>query len=581
MKFIVRQVLPPIALALIVLSAWQAVVTAFQIEKYLLPSPTQVVRAFVEGREELLRAAGFTIKAALAGLAASTLVGITVAILFSQSGMLRRSAYPYAIYLQTAPIVAIAPLIAVWIGEGIMAIIVVVFIISLFPVITNATDGLLAIPSELQELFRLNRATRWQTLWMLQLPQAMPRIITGIKISSAMVVLGATVGEYFVGSFSAKATGLGHVIFKAGPNLQTDKLFAATITMHHSQRHDFLFRISDRRTSDSLGTGCGLNGFRLLLLWLIVAAASGCRTETETTKPKTPTGNIAVTLQLNWLSDAQHGGFYAASVEGLYAAEGLDVQIIPGGPGTAVLPKVAMGRCDFAVANADQVLLARAQDADVVAVFAAMQNSPRCIMVHEKSGITKLEDLKNLTLALGDGKAFAEYLKLKVPLTDVRMVSYTGTVAKFLVDDNFAQQGYVFSEPLLAASEGGDPRALMVSELGFNPYSSVVVTRREVWEHTPDLVRKFVRATRAGWEAYLVSPDAANEAITKANSAMSSEMLGRSAKEIAKLCRPEGYVGELGAMQLARWETLGEQLVEVGLLTDSPDVSRAFVRIAE
>ena len=94
-----------------------------------------------------------------------------------------------------------------------------------------------------------------------------------------------------------------------------------------------------------------------------------------------------------------------------------------------------MGRCDFAIANADQVLLARAQGADVVAVFAAMQNSPRCIMVHEGSGIGSLDHLRDMTLALGDGKAFAEYLKNKVPLTNVRIVSYTGSVAKFLLDD--------------------------------------------------------------------------------------------------------------------------------------------------
>ena len=195
MNSLLRQVVPPVALALVVISVWQGVVSVFGIQKYLLPSPWQVATALAENRSELAGAAWFTVKAALGGLVASTIAGVTVAILFSQSAMLRRSAYPYAIYLQTAPIVAIAPLIAVWIGEGIMAIIVVVFIISLFPVITNSTDGLLAIPNDLQELFRLNRATRWQTLWMLQLPQALPRIITGVKISSAMVVLGATVGR--------------------------------------------------------------------------------------------------------------------------------------------------------------------------------------------------------------------------------------------------------------------------------------------------------------------------------------------------------------------------------------------------
>ena len=345
--------------------------------------------------------------------------------------------------------------------------------------------------------------------------------------------------------------------------------------MHPTQRFDFLRGLVARRVPDSLGKRGGMKRrIAACFLALLCTLVSGCGSKPKTNEAPSSDGAISVSLQLNWLSDAQHGGFYEAKLGGHYLAEGLKVEIIPGGPGTAVIPKVAMGRCDFAIANADQVLLAREQDADVVAMFAAMQNSPRCIMVHEKSGIETLEDLADLTLALGDGKAFAEYLKLKVPLKNVRVVSYTGTVAKFLVDENFAQQGYVFSEPLLAEAAGGDPRSLMVSELGFNPYGSVVVTRREVLEQNPELVRKFVRATRAGWEAYLTSSRESNEAITIANSAMNVELLEESAKEIVRLCRPEGFSEPLGTMGSDRWETLGRQLAEVKLLSKPPDVSR-------
>lgn len=282
------------------------------------------------------------------------------------------------------------------------------------------------------------------------------------------------------------------------------------------------------------------------------------------------------------MPDAQHGGFYAAATSGLYEAEGLDVTIVPGGPGTAVLPKVVMGQCDFAIANADQVLLARAQQADVIAVFAAMQDSPRCIMVHESSGITSLREMANMTLALGDGKAFAEYLRSKIPLPGVRVVSYSGTIAKFMSDDNFAQQGYVFSEPVMAEAIGGDPRALMVSATGFNPYSSVVVTRREVFEKNPELVRKFVRATRAGWQAYLQSPNAANQAIIDDNPEMHPEALLKSAEAIKLLCQPPGETAQLGEMNLNRWQTLREQLVELELIPSSTSAAEtAFIDMTE
>lgn len=220
---------PPLLFALVVIVAWHLVVTVFQLPPYLLPSPWQVAASFLEHGESLFRAALYTAAAALCGFLASSVVGIGIAILFSQSSLIRRGGYPYAIYLQTAPIVVIAPLLATWIGEGFGAIVVVVFIISLFPVITNATDGLLSVPRELQELFQLNHASRWQTLWMLQFPAALPRMMTGVKTSSAMVVLGATVGEYFVGSLGTTEFGLGHVIFQSIPLLQIDKLFATTI----------------------------------------------------------------------------------------------------------------------------------------------------------------------------------------------------------------------------------------------------------------------------------------------------------------------------------------------------------------
>ena len=284
-----------------------------------------------------------------------------------------------------------------------------------------------------------------------------------------------------------------------------------------------------------------------------------------------------LSLQLNWIPDAQHGGFFAAQVDGYFSDEGISVDLIPGGPGTPAITKLATGRCDFAIGNADQVLLARQQGADVVAVFAAMQNSPRCIMVHEASGIDSLEGLHDLTLALGDGKAFAEYLKRNVPLENVRVVSYSGTVAKFLLDKDFAQQGYVFSEPVLAKSQGGDPKALMLSDLGFNPYSSLLITRRETLTNQPDLVRKVIRAVRRGWESYLSNPLAANEAIVHVNPEMDLSILATSATSIANLCRPDGFASELGSMSKHRWEQMRQQLIELDLLPrDTGSAEHAF-----
>ncbi len=318
---------------------------------------------------------------------------------------------------------------------------------------------------------------------------------------------------------------------------------------------------TDRRTSVA-------RHFAAFLSWCLFAL-SGCGGRSD---------DGSIELQLNWIPDAQHGGFYAADVLGFYREAGLNVRITPGGPSTPVIPKVAMGKSAFGIANADQVLLAREQEADLVAIFAAMQNSPRCIMVHEKSGIRSLDELQDLTLALGEGKTFAEFLKRHVPLRGVRVVAYSGTVAKFLIDEDYAQQAYVFSEPIVAAARGGDPYCLMLSDLGFNPYSSLVITDRRFLESHRDVVQRFVEATRQGWQAYLQDPTTANEAILRDNPEMDARILAESAKAIRQLCLPNGMTSEqLGTMTVQRWTKLHQQLAELKLVSDVQPPEKAFL----
>lgn len=156
-------------------------------------------------------------------------LGIVIAMLFSQSSLIRRSFFPYAIFLQTVPIVAIAPVIVVWLGEGLPAVVLIATIISLFPVITNGTEGMTSIPQDQQDLFSLYGATRWQTLTKLQFPHAMPYFVTGAKVAAGNSVLGAIVGEMFAG-ISGQSQGLGYVIFAATDRYNMAFVFAAIAT---------------------------------------------------------------------------------------------------------------------------------------------------------------------------------------------------------------------------------------------------------------------------------------------------------------------------------------------------------------
>ncbi len=285
-----------------------------------------------------------------------------------------------------------------------------------------------------------------------------------------------------------------------------------------------------------------------------------------------------VELALNWLPEAEHGGFFAADVHGLFAKRQLKVKIIPGGPGVPVIQNVATGKVTFGVTNADQVLVQRAQEADVVAIFAPIQQSPRCIMVHKKSGITKFEDLKDMTLLIKANQTFLGFLRKKQSLLNVQIVDYAGSVGPFLQDEKIGQQAYVFSEPFLVQKEGAEPLNLMVSDIGFNPYTSVLITRAEVIEKQPELVRRMVEACQFGWRKYLDEPEQTNEHIHSLNKEMSLEILAFGTRTLKPLCEtglssPE----KLGEMTAERWQTLAEQLVEAEVLKPGAvDSSKAF-----
>ena len=288
-----------------------------------------------------------------------------------------------------------------------------------------------------------------------------------------------------------------------------------------------------------------------------------------------------VTLALNWFPEAEHGGFFAALVHGYFAEEGLNVTIRPGGPKVPVIADVASGTVEFGVDNADKLLLGRVQQADVVAVMAPIQDSPRCIMVHKSEGITKLEDLagrKPFTLAMNTGQPFAQFLMKRVNLTEAQITSYPGNVAQFLLEPKYGQQAYNFSEPFVAEQQRGDPVCLMLSDLGFNTYTSLLITRGELIEKQPDLVGKMTRASILGWKKYLTEPDETNRYIHEQNSQMGLDVLAFGVAALKPLCLPNDFAEErLGEMTAERWRALTSQMTEIGSLpTDSTQPDAAF-----
>ncbi len=302
----------------------------------------------------------------------------------------------------------------------------------------------------------------------------------------------------------------------------------------------------------------------LLAAVLLVGVSAGCRRAAPPPQPGAP---VKVTLLLNWFPEAEHGGFYTALVEGYFADEGLDVEILPGGPGASVVARVATGAVDFGVENADHVVLARAQQAQVTALLAPIQTHPRCIMVHAATGITNLYELADLTLAMNAGGAFAHYLRHHVPLPGVRIVPFGGNVSQFLTDTRVAQQGYTFSEPFLARRAGADPRTLLLADIGFNPYTSCLIVRESLLNEHPDLARRMVRAAVRGWQRYLEAPEATHARIHTLNPEMDPELLRFGWEALLPLVWTEtARKHGLGTMTAERWEELVRALETIGLI---------------
>lgn len=213
--------------ALLVL--WQLVLWIFRVPPYMLPSPWAVARAFGARLPSILTALEITGEESAGGLVASIAVGVIVALIFAQSRWVRRMLYPYTLLLQTVPIIAIAPLILMWVGAGTASVAVIAFIISLAPVIFNTTQGLISVDENLLHLFLMHNASASQILFKLRLPHAVPSLFVGIRIASGISVIGAITGELYAGSSRVGEGGLGYSILYASSQLQTDYLFALVL----------------------------------------------------------------------------------------------------------------------------------------------------------------------------------------------------------------------------------------------------------------------------------------------------------------------------------------------------------------
>jgi NitT/TauT family transport system permease protein len=221
--------LPLLALCLMVM-LWQAAVVFFHVPDYLVPSPLQIALLVPARFTDLSSAFLLTGGEAVGGLLLAAAVGIAIGLFFAVSPLIRRTFYPYVVLLQTIPIIAISPLILLWLGNGSLSVLFISFLISLPAVAVNTTQGLISVDINLLNLFRMGNATLPDILFKLRLPHALPHVFIGLKIAAGASVVGALVGETFAGSAALGAGGLGYSSVYALSQLDTPYLFALILT---------------------------------------------------------------------------------------------------------------------------------------------------------------------------------------------------------------------------------------------------------------------------------------------------------------------------------------------------------------
>src|ERR1700716_1594258 len=291
-----------------------------------------------------------------------------------------------------------------------------------------------------------------------------------------------------------------------------------------------------------------------------------------------------VSFGTNWVAEAEHGGFFQALADGTYKSYGLDVTIVPGGPNDNNRMLLIAGKLDFFMAaNTLMSFDAVANNVPVVTVAAIFQKDPQVFLTHPESKVTKLEDLKPLTLFVSkEGiSSYFQWLKSEYGFSEEKVRPYTFNPQPFIANTDSAMQGYVTSEPFaIEKAAKFKPGIILLADYGFNTYSTLIETRRDLIDKKPDLVQRFVDASIIGWDNYFFGDKPpANAVIKKLNPEMTDELLAFSLakmKEYGIVDSGDALRDGIGAMTDARAASFFEKMVRAGVVRPDIDFRKAY-----
>jgi NitT/TauT family transport system substrate-binding protein len=299
----------------------------------------------------------------------------------------------------------------------------------------------------------------------------------------------------------------------------------------------------------------------------LAALAAGCSRQPG---PAAGAPLSRVRLKTDWYPQAEHGGFYQAVARGFYREAGLDVEIVPGGPGVPVSQIVLSGQVDIAIGRSDDILTWGAQGLPFVMVGVYMERDPQAILVHDESPVRTFADLNNRTIMGVPGSNWIDYIKLHYHI-DFRLIPSNFGIAQFMADKAFIQQCFITNEPFFVLKNGGHPRTLLMSDSGFRPYRVLYTTQRYLRDHARE-VRAFLAASLRGWDDFMNGdPGPAKALIAKSNENMSAEFMEYSIRAMRdyQIVSGKPEAGErLGLMTRERLQEQMGDLVQLKIIPE-------------
>jgi len=283
---------------------------------------------------------------------------------------------------------------------------------------------------------------------------------------------------------------------------------------------------------------------------------------------------IPIILQTDWYAQPEHGGFYQAVAEGYYEEVGLDVTIMQGGTGIIAPQLIATRKVDFAINRADDIMIHKSNGVPLIIVAALMQHDPQALLVHEESGVDSFKDLDGRTVMTTPGGALVRFIEKTYDVT-INVTPMDYGMSRFLGNKEFIQQCFITNEPYYIRKAGANPKTLLLSESGFDPYR-VIFTNPNFAKDKPEIVKAFVAASIKGWKSYMSGPrEKANAIISELNPKMTPDFIDFSINALLEhnLVAGEGPIDKTGLIEPQRVQAQIDTLVDIGLIEEAYDAA--------